>query len=100
MKVFVAVIGIIWASLGPGPAVAYAEPDEGQLAEIAVRNAENTCDEIADLPNEEGVRRAIADVLDKTELPRSLAARVVGLGVTRSCPQYLPQVHQAIPNFP
>lgn len=90
---------MVAAVFGPGVAIASADPDEQQLSEISARHAVETCDTVARLPTDQGVNRAVALVLEMTDLPRWAAERVVGLAVRRSCPEYLPRVQQAIPNF-
>jgi hypothetical protein len=91
--------GIIAAMFGPGLPRATADPTEKEIVELSIRYAQTTCAQLAALPKPQGVRAAVADVLDRSAVPRSAAERVVGLAVKNSCPQYLPLVQQVVPDF-
>jgi hypothetical protein len=90
--------GIIAATFGPGLPRAAAQPEE-ELERIAARDAYTTCTQLAQFPDPQGVDAAIGDVMDRNEIPRRGAERVVGLSVKSSCPQYLPLVQQVVPGF-
>ncbi len=94
-----ATAGIITAMFGPGLAKASASPTEEQLVRISMRNVPETCNAVASVPTQQGVRGAIANVMNQTDLPKWAAGRVVGHSVRISCPQYLPLVQQVVPNF-
>lgn len=91
--------GLIAAIHGPGLTRAPADPANDRLVELSNRFAQQTCQYLTAFPNVQGVNRAIADVLDQNDMPRSDAGQVVALGVKNSCPQYLPLVQQVVPNF-
>jgi len=67
--------GITAAMFGPGLTVASAAPTEDQLVTIAMRSVPETCDAVRFLPTTQGVRGAIADVQNQSQLPKWAAGR-------------------------
>jgi len=99
-RALITVAGITAAMFGPGLPVASATPTEDQLVDWAMQNVPETCDAVRYLPTTQGVRGAIADIQNQSDLPKWAAGRVVGHAVRLSCPEYLPLVRQVVPNFP
>lgn len=85
---------IIPATLGLPRAA--ADPPEEELDRLADRYASTTCAQLAQIPGEQGVYAAIADVMDRSAIPRSAAERVVLLSAKAHCAQYQPTVEQFV----
>ena len=84
---------------GPALPRASADPPQEELERLSVRYAYTTCAQLGQVPDAQGVDVAVADVMDRSEISRRAAEQVVVLAVRTSCPQYLPQVRQAIPTL-
>ncbi|KAA8969139.1 hypothetical protein [Mycobacterium sp.] len=86
--------GIIPVTLGLPPAA--ADPSEQELDRLANRYASTTCAQLAQIPGQQGVYAAIADVMDRSAIARSAAERVVLLASQASCPQYQSTVKEFV----
>lgn len=91
-----AVAAIILTAFGPVLPRAVAGPPEEELDRLASRYASTTCAQLTKMPDEQGVKSAIGDVMDRNAIPRLAAERVVWLSVKESCPQYRPTVERAV----
>jgi hypothetical protein len=83
--------GLVQLSLNPNP------PDN-QIAQLATQSAFAVCKTVTYVPDANGVKGAIDGLTANVGISQPAAARVVALSVQASCPQYMPQVNQVVPN--